>query len=121
MTPKLEENQMSELKETNKMKVIALNEWTPKQFEPLKKLKKNPLNQMKSKARIEGDKENILWYQDKRRIRQTQDGQTQDGQTLDRQTMDRTNPGQDIPRIETNAGQGHFLIKRRITFALDIL
>ena len=33
-TPKLSQNQMSELKETTKMKIIALYEKTPKQFEP---------------------------------------------------------------------------------------
>ena len=33
-TPKLSQNQMSELKETKKMKIIALYEQTPKQFEP---------------------------------------------------------------------------------------
>ena len=33
-TPKISQNQMSELKETKKMKIIALYEYTPKQFEP---------------------------------------------------------------------------------------
>ena len=33
-TPKLSQNQMLELKETKKMKIIALYEWTTKQFEP---------------------------------------------------------------------------------------
>ena len=61
---------MSELKETKKVKVAALYEQTQKQFEPdlnpqkslfcaPKKAKKQPLNQMKLKARIEGDIENI--------------------------------------------------------------
>ena len=35
MIPKLGQNQMSEMKETKKMKIIALYEWTPKQFEPV--------------------------------------------------------------------------------------
>ena len=34
MTLKLSQNQISELKETKKMKIIALYEYTPKQFEP---------------------------------------------------------------------------------------
>ena len=53
---------MSELKETKKMKVIALYEWTPKQFEPdpnPQKAKKKPLDQMKLKARIEEKLGNI--------------------------------------------------------------
>ena len=33
-TPKLSQNQMPELKETKKMKIIALYEQTPKQSEP---------------------------------------------------------------------------------------
>ena len=33
-TSKLSQNQMSELKETKKMKIIALYEWTQKQFKP---------------------------------------------------------------------------------------
>ena len=32
--PKLSQNQMPELKVTKKMKIIALYEWTTKQFEP---------------------------------------------------------------------------------------
>ena len=48
MTPKLSQNQMSELNETKKIKVIAL-------YEP----KKISLDQIKLKARIERDIENI--------------------------------------------------------------
>ena len=33
-TPKLSQNKMSKLKETKKLKIIALYEETPKQFEP---------------------------------------------------------------------------------------
>ena len=61
---------MSELKETRKIKVIALYEQTPKQFEfdpnpqkpsffAPKSQKKLPLNQIELKARIEGDIDNI--------------------------------------------------------------
>ena len=54
---------MSELKETKKIKVVALYEQTPKQFEPQNSLllpkKKKNLNQIKLKAKIEGDKENL--------------------------------------------------------------
>ena len=32
MTPKLSQNKMSELKETKKMKVVQLHEYTPEQF-----------------------------------------------------------------------------------------
>ena len=34
MTPKLSQNETSELKETKKIKVVALYEQTPTQFEP---------------------------------------------------------------------------------------
>ena len=61
---------MSELKETKKIKVVALYQYTPKQVEPdpnpkntlcfcPKKQNKIPLNKIKLKARIEGDIENI--------------------------------------------------------------
>ena len=60
---------MSEWKESKKIIVVALYEWTPKRFEPnlnpqnvlfdAPKSQKLPLNQMKLKARIEGDIENI--------------------------------------------------------------
>ena len=60
---------MSELKETQKIKVIALYELTPKQFEPdpnpqisLFLQQKLTLNQIKLKARIKGDKENICCF-----------------------------------------------------------
>ena len=60
---------MSKLKEAKKTKVVALYKQIPKQFEPdpnpqnslflPPKSQKRPLNQMKSKARFEGDIENI--------------------------------------------------------------
>ena len=63
---------MSELKDTQKIKVVALYEQTPKQVEPeliptikiayfwpQKVKKKLPIKQIKFKARIEGDIENI--------------------------------------------------------------
>ena len=61
---------MSELKKTNKIKVFALYEQTKKQFEPEPnpknslffcptKPKKLPINQIKSKAKIDGDIENV--------------------------------------------------------------
>ena len=60
---------MSELKVTKKMKVVALYDKTPKQFETdpnpqnnlffASKSKKIPLNQIKLKTIIEGDIENI--------------------------------------------------------------
>ena len=59
---------MSELKETKKMKVIQLHEWTPKRFlnptlnqknSPLgpQKVKNNPKIKSKSNVRIERNKE----------------------------------------------------------------
>ena len=69
-TPKLSQNRMSELKETKKMKAIALYEQTPKLFEPdpnpknsllfcPQKTKKNyPKFKSKSNVRIERNKEN---------------------------------------------------------------
>ena len=63
---------MSELKETKKTKFVALYEQTPKQFEPdsnpqnslffAAKSQKSPLNQIKLKARIEGDKESMCCF-----------------------------------------------------------
>ena len=60
---------MSELKEGKKIKVVTLYEQTQKQFEPdpnpqnsLFWSKIGPLNQMKLKARIEGDIENICCF-----------------------------------------------------------
>ena len=61
---------MSELKETKKIKVFALYEQTKKQFEPdptpknrlflaQQSQKKLPINQIKSKAKIDGDIENV--------------------------------------------------------------
>ena len=70
MTPKISQNQLSELKETKKMKIIALYDQTPKQFEPdpipknslfvcpKKQKEKIPLNQIRIKAGIEEDIEN---------------------------------------------------------------
>ena len=66
MTPKLSQNQTSEWNETKEIKVVALYELTPKQFEPdpnpqisLFLQQKLTLNQIKLKARIERDIENI--------------------------------------------------------------
>ena len=61
---------MSELKKKKKMKISALYELTPKQFEPdhnpqnsLYLCPKKPKrNQIKLKARIEGNKENICYF-----------------------------------------------------------
>ena len=61
---------MSELKETKKIKVFALYEQTKKQFEPdpnpknslflaQQSQKKLPINQIKSKAKNDGDIENV--------------------------------------------------------------
>ena len=61
---------MSELMETKKMKVFALNEQTKKPFEPDRNPKnglffapqsqeKLPINQIKLKAKIYGDTENV--------------------------------------------------------------
>ena len=69
MTPKLSENQTSELKETKKLKVVQLHEKTPKQvFEPFyspknsqlgpQKFKNDPKIKLKSYDRIERNKEN---------------------------------------------------------------
>ena len=61
---------MSELKETKKIKVFPLYEQTTKQFEPepnskncqffvQQSQKKLPINQIKLKAKIDGDIENV--------------------------------------------------------------
>ena len=63
---------MSELTETKKVKVVALYEQTPKQFEtdpkPYNSLfwphksQKRHINQIRFKAKIEGDVENICCF-----------------------------------------------------------
>ena len=55
---------MSEFKESQKMKVVKLHEWTPKQFlSPTlnPKSQNNPKFKSKSNVRIEGDKENEIY------------------------------------------------------------
>ena len=65
MTPKLSQNQMSELKVSSKMKVVQLHEETPKQLlNPTLTPKNSPLGPQKAKiksksnVRIEGNTEN---------------------------------------------------------------
>ena len=68
MTPKLSQNQKSELKELQKIKVAQLNEQKPTIFEPYsgpkniplgrQKVKNDPKIKSKSNVRIEGNIEN---------------------------------------------------------------
>ena len=50
---------MSELKETKKIKVVALYEQTPKQFEPDPNEQNSPFFAPNTKSMSEGDIENI--------------------------------------------------------------
>ena len=65
MTPKLSQNQRSELKETQKMKVIQLPEQTPKQFlNPFPDPKNSPLGpkKVKNDPKIKSKSKTFIFY-----------------------------------------------------------